>query len=101
MFKCSCEYFLLVSNCLHKSVGVLDGDSHLKQIFAENFFRSLMLCSLSKQEFDDGDADFSFLAIKLLISAKFVDLFIIEGLTCDLLYDLDEYEFKLNSRDTV
>jgi len=92
---------LLIGNRLDKSVCVFNGDTHLEQIFAEYFVRCLMLGSLSKQELYDGDTHLSLISVKLLVSAKFADLFVVEGLACNLFYDLYEDKLELYSRDAV
>ena len=60
-----------------------------------------MLGCLGKQELNQRDADLGLFIVKLLVSAEFVELFVIIGLAKDLLGNLSKHQLELNSTDPV
>ena len=96
MFKCSCEYFLLISDCLHKSVCVLDGDSHLRQIFVKHLVCDHVFCCLSETELHNSDAHLDLVRLKLLISAQLCCLLMVVSLASDFFHYLSENKLKLH-----
>ena len=82
---------LLLREHFHEGVRVLDGDTHLQQIFGENFVGDLVLDSLRDEELHQCDADLGLFGIELLVAAKFQELFLVEVLACQFFCQLCEH----------
>lgn len=93
--------FLLLLVRLDQRISVLDRNTHLEQILVEDLVIDLVLGSLREQEFDERDADFGLLGVKLLVAAQLDQLLVVVRVTGDLLGHLCKHQLQLDRTDTV
>ena len=80
---------------------MLDGDTHLSQVFAKVALVDIMLGRLAHKEVDDGKEAAGFLSVQLLILAQLLHLVLIIHLARDLLDCLTQQELELNRAHPV